>query len=107
VLTQDDLLVFMRKLKNTLALAGEATAIKEALRGFGAVDAPTAKRGKAVEPEKVLAALKGANDGASLGDLANKLADTKPRVAATLQRLRAAKKVKLKGKRRLALWFAA
>lgn len=127
ILTAAEIDSFSRKLKATVAHAHESTKLRalieqfsSTLRAGGGVPAPrlpgvvTAVRATrrrvrkpALSGEAVLAVLKGVKDGLSVSDVATKLGEKdKPRVAVALRKLRDEKKITLKGKKRLARWYA-
>lgn len=129
ILTREDIEVFFAKLKTTLAAAEAAEGFRELAAKLNASfgDAPVSsraatgstspkakgkgrrKRQPGIDPEKVMAIVaSGAKNGVSVGDVASQLGeDDKQRVAAALRKLRASKKAKLKGEKRLARWYPA
>lgn len=128
-LTAEDVDTFIRKLKATLALAKRGRALETFLENLRAglpakerglkLDAVAPKtpsrrgvprrrtRQPGIEPDKVLAALKGAKEPMSIKEIAEKVGEkSKSRVAAALRKLRDDKKAKLSGQKALARWSA-
>jgi hypothetical protein len=136
VLTPQDIASFTERLKATIAAAErgvELTALLSRFLSGGAAtprtaaratsSAPSAKaaegkpratrRGRkagrrAIEGETVIDALRGYKNGASIGDLAQKLGETNPeRLRYALGKLRAKKAIRMTGQRSSAKYHAA
>jgi hypothetical protein len=91
-------------------LVGKATAAAAPVAARRAAAAPRGRRrggGDSAVQQKLLATLKGAKGGLSLGDLVKRVGAQRGAVKYHLRALRAQKKVRVKGDRKLARWMAA
>jgi len=121
LLTIAEIDAFAAKLKATVKAAQAADEFRAWAAKLAGGQAPSAPRtttrktasrkGRARKPALDTAAvyqvIAGAKDGIAVSEVAKKVGQDKPRVAAALRKLRDEKKIKLKGEKRLARWYPA